>query len=99
MNAKVVGKVLRICQVRELLWPTGNNGPMLSTMNRLLRLLSLGGLLATSFLTSLTACAEGPPPQGAAYPTTSQAPTAEAPPPAANDAPASDTPATAPTSE
>src|SRR5690348_11797734 len=69
-------------RVRELLWPTGNNGPMLSPMNRLLRLLTLGGLLASSSLTSLTACAEATPAPprsaasaapGAAAPTTSQA--------------------------
>jgi hypothetical protein len=50
-------------------------------MNRLLRLLTLGGLLATSSLTSLTACAEATPAPksaasaatGAAAPTTSQA--------------------------
>src|SRR5690349_14474627 len=40
---------------------------MLSTMNRVIRHLAAGGSLAT-VLMSLTACAEGAPPQGAAFP-------------------------------
>src|SRR5882762_9951010 len=60
----------QVSQVHKLLWPKGSNGPMIRLMNRLLRHLAAGGFLATTAMTSLIACVQGPPPQGALAPAT-----------------------------